>query len=92
MSIPSFPGSGLYPDSSVYPGFFGTVAPVTCQRIDSGSMAAVQINGALINDRTNVGVVPSWAACRQVMDDAENPGQYLLCGWLPLLPVFAAHG
>lgn len=71
----------------------GAVGPeggqtVLCQRIDSGSMAGVQIPKSLISDRYAVGPVPDYIPCLQVMDDALEPGRYLLVGYLYVAPYF----
>jgi hypothetical protein len=51
-------------------------------------MATVQIDLSLISDRFSVGPVPHWASCLQVIQDAFNPGGYLLVGYLQVTPLF----
>jgi hypothetical protein len=78
------PGASTYPGAAVFPSMQvgGVVTYQLCQRIDSGSMAPVLLNEALISARTAVGVPPSWATCWQVATDPFNAGAYLLVGWL----------
>jgi hypothetical protein len=65
---------------------------VLCQVVDSGSMATVQIQAALINDRNGFGTPPKWIQCLQVQTDPLNPGQYLLVGWLRVPPFYIYAG
>lgn len=62
------------------------ITMVLCQVVDSGSMAVTLIDPDLISVRWSVTPVPSWAACRQVVEDPLFAGRFLLVGWLPSLP------
>ena len=56
-----------------------------CMRVDWGSGTPVDIDPAQIR-RTSDAVPPDHSPCWQVMDDALNPGGYLLVGWLSNVP------
>lgn len=56
------------------------------QIINSGSMAPVELSNPVIADRFNLGPVPGWAVCEQLMTDPFNPGDYILAGWLAVIP------